>query len=47
MAWILEYYEQQDSTQPAEVFEDDVDRRYPKLAGKLARIAVALEASGP
>ena len=47
MAWVVEYYEQQDSTQPAEVFEDDVDRRYPKLAGKLARIAVALETNGP
>ena len=47
MAWRIEYYEQQDSTQPAEVFEDEVDRKYPKLAGKLARIAVALESSGP
>ncbi len=47
MAWTVEYYEQQDSTQPAEVFEDDVYRKHPKLAGKLARIAVALEVNGP
>lgn len=46
MAWVVEYYEQRDSLQPAEVFEDYVYHKHPKLAGKLARIAVALEAEG-
>ena len=45
--WVVEYFEQQDSAQPAEVFEDAVYHKYPKLAGKLARIAVAVEANGP
>jgi hypothetical protein len=47
MPWMIEYYEQGDTTQPAEVFEDAVYKRYFKLAGKLARIAVALESTGP
>lgn len=46
MKWTIEYFEQQDSTQPAEVFEDVLDARYPKLAGKLLRIAVELRAQG-
>jgi phage-related protein len=46
MAWMIEYYEQQDTTQPAEVFEDALTRRHMKLAGKLARIAVALQQHG-
>lgn len=47
MAWTIEYYEQQDAIQPSEIFEDNVYHKYPKLAGKLARIAVALESNGP
>ena len=43
MPWIIEYYEQEDSAQPAELFEDMLDQRHPKLAGKLLRIIVALE----
>jgi hypothetical protein len=43
MLWTIEYYEQADTTQPAEVFEDTVYKAHPKLAGKLARIAVALD----
>ncbi len=43
MTWTIEYYEQADTTQPAEVFEDGLP---PKLAGKLARIAVAIQQSG-
>jgi hypothetical protein len=46
MAWSIEYYEQTDATQPAEIFEDALDKRHPKLAGKLARIAVALQQNG-
>jgi hypothetical protein len=38
--WTIEYFEQADTTQPAEVFEDAVYQAYPKLAGKLARIVV-------
>jgi hypothetical protein len=47
MPWIVDYFERADDSQAAEVFEDDLDRRLPKLAGKLARIAEALETSGP
>jgi hypothetical protein len=36
MRWTIEYYEQADTTQPVEVFEDAVYTGYPKLAGKLA-----------
>ena len=46
MAWTVEYYERENSTQPAEVFEDELDRDYPKLAGKLARLAHELQAKG-
>ena len=43
MAWAIEYYEQDDAVQPAEVFEDALDRQHPKLAGKLVRIVVELQ----
>jgi hypothetical protein len=46
MAWMIEYYEQADTKQPAEIFEDALLQSHPKLAGKLARIAVALQQSG-
>lgn len=42
----IEYYEQADGTQPAEVFEDDLQTRYPKLLGKLIRAMDALEEHG-
>jgi hypothetical protein len=42
----IEYYEQADGTQPAEVFEDDLAKRYPKLFGKLVRAMDALEEHG-
>ena len=35
MKWTIEYFEQQDTTQPAEVFEDMLVVTYPKLRGKL------------
>ena len=47
MVWTIEYYEQRDGTQPAEVFEDELKRAYPPLRGKLIRIARALADSGP
>lgn len=47
MKWAIEYYERADTTQPAEVFEDALDRSHPKLAAKLARVAEELERSGP
>ena len=46
MAWSIEYYEQGDAAQPAEIFEDALDRAHPRLAGKLARIAVEVQAQG-
>lgn len=45
--WTIDYFEQRDGTQPAEVFEDLLYRDYRKLAGKLRRVIVALEVSGP
>lgn len=46
MKWTIEYFEQADTTQPAEVFEDDLDSQYPKLSGKLMRIVVELKLYG-
>lgn len=47
MAWIIEYFEELDSRQPAEVYEDSLIRVHAKLGGKLQRIAAALEEHGP
>lgn len=46
MRWTIEYFEQEDSVQPAEVFEDALIRARPKLAGKLARIIAELQTQG-
>ena len=46
MAWTIEYFEQEDTTQPAEIFEDMLDETYPKLSSKLARIAIQVKFSG-
>src|SRR5713226_7395962 len=46
MKWTIEYFEQEDTTQPAEVFEDVLDGVNVKLAGKLARITVELGSYG-
>src|SRR5437667_8728719 len=46
MKWTIEYFEQQDTTQPAEVFEDALVVTYPKLRGKLLQITDALEYYG-
>jgi len=47
MAWDVEYYEQLGGTQPAEAFEDALDRRHPKLAGKLIRAVDQFALYGP
>jgi hypothetical protein len=46
MRWTIEYFEQEDTTQPAEVFEDALDAAYPRLAGKLLRVTEELQFSG-
>lgn len=43
MKWTNEYFEQQDTTQPAEIFEDMLVVTYPKLRGKLLQITDTLE----
>ena len=46
MKWMIEYFEQQDTTQPAEVFEDILVVTHPKLRGKLLQITDTLEYYG-
>ena len=46
MRWKIEYFEQEDTTQPAEVFEDSLDANHTQLSSKLARIAVELQTYG-
>ena len=46
MKWTIEYFEQVDGTQPAEVFEDALDETYPKLSGKLLRLVEQLQFYG-
>ena len=46
MKWTIEYFEQQDTTQPAEVFEDMLFDTHPKLRGKLLHITDTLERYG-
>ena len=47
MRWTVVYFEQADTTQPAEVFEDILRALNPKLRGKLLLITDALEHEGP
>src|SRR5215467_3872350 len=47
MRWVVEYYEQADTTQPAEAFEVNLKRHHKKLGAKLRAIAVAIEVYGP
>jgi hypothetical protein len=42
MKWKIEYFEQEDTNQPAEIFEDKLDNTHPQLSGKLLRIAAML-----
>ncbi len=46
MKWTIEYFEQEDTTQPAELFEDKLDRTYPELLGKLLQITDQLVVEG-
>jgi hypothetical protein len=46
MRWKIEYFEQADTTQPAEVFEDALDFTHPKLSGKLLLVANTLRSYG-
>lgn len=46
MRWTVVYFEQADTTQPAEVFEDALRILNPKLRGKLLHITDALEYEG-
>src|SRR5712692_4005539 len=47
MKWTIEYFEQEDTTQPAEVFEDALRVINSKLRGKLLRVTDALLFYGP
>jgi hypothetical protein len=47
MKWVVEYYEQAGTTQPAEAFEDSLKRHHKKLGAKLRAIAAAIEVYGP
>src|SRR2546425_10552454 len=46
MRWTIEYFEQADKAQPAEIFEDTLDATNIKLAGKLSRVTVELQSYG-
>jgi hypothetical protein len=46
MGWKMEYFERANTVQPAEIFEDELDREYPKISGKLIAIAEQLEQYG-
>src|SRR5260370_13746089 len=46
MRWVVEYYEQADTTQPAEAFEVSLKRHHKKLGAKLRAIAAAIEEYG-
>lgn len=46
MRWMIEYFEQENTIQPAELFEDELDQTYPQLAGKLIKITDLLEVEG-
>jgi hypothetical protein len=47
MRWVVEYYEQADTTQPAEDFEISLMRHHKKLGAKLRSIVAAIEVYGP
>jgi hypothetical protein len=46
MRWKIVYFEQVDTTQPAELFEDALDITHPQLSGKLLQITDALKYQG-
>ena len=47
MKWRVVYSEQEDTTQPAELFEDALDNTHPKISGKLLHITDELRIYGP
>jgi hypothetical protein len=46
MKWTIEYFEQGDATQPAEIFEGALDATHPKLSGKLLQVTKELRFYG-
>ena len=42
----IEYFELEDTTQPAEIFEDELYRIYTKLVGKLRYLAYQMQLYG-
>ncbi len=46
MRWTIVYFEQKDTTQPAEVFEDALDISHPQLSGTLIQVTDELEFHG-
>ena len=46
MKWTIEYFEREDTTQPAELFEDKLARIYPRIRGKLIHITDLLLVEG-
>lgn len=46
MSWTIEYFEQENLIQPAEIFEDELDSKHPKLSGKLIAIIEQLKQEG-
>jgi hypothetical protein len=46
MSWTIEYFEQENLIQPAEIFEDELFSNHRKLAGKLAVVIKQLQQDG-
>ncbi len=46
MKWKIEYFEQEDATQPAEIFENALKVSHSKLLGKLFQVAKELQFDG-
>jgi hypothetical protein len=46
MKWTIEYFEQEDTTQPAEIFEDALYVSHSKLSAKLSRVTGELQFYG-
>lgn len=46
MAWTIEYFEQEDTTQPAEIFEDMLKKANRDLRGKLEQVVARLQLRG-
>ena len=46
MKWKMEYFEQEDTTQPAEIFENALKVSHSKLLGKLFQVTGELQSYG-